>query len=52
MLHENPSFARLLDEPDFTAEVYGDVGLDAMAETGLEASVFPPKCPYDAAALQ
>jgi hypothetical protein len=48
ILRENPSFAPLLEQPDFIAEAYGDAVLDAMAETGLDASTFPSLCPYDA----
>lgn len=51
ILHDNPSFAPLLERPDFIAEAYGDALLDAMAETGLDASAFPPECPYDAAEI-
>jgi hypothetical protein len=51
ILRENPSFAPLLEQPDFIAEIYGDAVLDAMAETGLEASTFPAACPYDATAI-
>jgi hypothetical protein len=46
ILRENPSFAPLLDDAGFIAEAYGDALLDAMAETGLDASTFPPECPY------
>ena len=48
---ENPSFAALLEQADFMAEAYGDALLDAMAETGLDASTFPSQCPYDAAEI-
>jgi hypothetical protein len=48
ILRENPSFAPLLGQPDFIAEAYGDAVLDAMAETGLDASNFPSLCPYPA----
>jgi len=41
----------LLEQPDFIAEAYVDAVLDAMAETGLDASTFPPECPYDAAEI-
>ena len=51
ILRENPSFGPLLEQPDFIAEAYGDAVLDAMAETGLDASTFPPECPYDAAEI-
>ena len=51
ILRENPSFAPLLEQPDFIAEIYGDAVLDALAETGLEASTFPAACPYDATAI-
>jgi hypothetical protein len=51
ILRENPSFAPLLEQPDFVAEAYGDAVLDAMAETGLDASTFPSQCPYDAAEI-
>jgi hypothetical protein len=51
ILRENPSFAPLLEQPDFIAEAYGDAVLDAMAETGLDAATFPPRCPYDAAEI-
>jgi hypothetical protein len=48
ILRENPSFAPLLEQLDFIAEAYGDAVLDAMAETGLDASTFPSLRPYDA----
>ena len=51
ILRENPSFEPLLGQPDFIAEAYGDAVLDAMSETGLEASTFPPECPHDAAEI-
>ena len=51
ILRENPSFAPLLRDSSFVAEVYGDALLDVIAETGLDDSVFPSKCPYDAAQL-
>jgi hypothetical protein len=51
ILRENPSFGSLLEQPAFIAEAYGDALLDAMAETGLDASTFPPECPYDAAEM-
>ena len=51
ILRENPRFEPLLEQSDFIAEAYGDTVLDAMAETGLDASTFPPECPYDAAEI-
>ena len=50
-IRENPSFGPLLEQPNFIAEVYGDAVLDAMAETGLEGSTFPPQCRYDVAEI-
>jgi hypothetical protein len=51
ILRENPSFAPLLEQADFITEAYGDAVLDAMAETGLDASTFPPQFPYNAAEI-
>jgi len=51
VLRENPSFAQCLEQPKFIEEAYGDAVLDAMAETGLDASTFPAQCPYDAAGI-
>jgi len=51
LLDDNPSFAPLLEKPDFIAEAYGDAVLDAVAETGLDESVFPPQCPYNIAEM-
>jgi len=49
IVRENPSFTPLLEQSDFVAEAYADAVLDAMAETGLDASTFPSQCPYDVA---
>ena len=51
ILRENPSFGALLEQPDFIVDAYGDALLDAMAETGLDASTFSSQCPYDAAEM-
>ncbi len=51
ILRENPSFAPLLDDAAFIAEAYGDAMLDAMADTGLDASTIPPDCPYHPAEI-
>jgi len=38
-------------QPEFIKEAYGDAVLDAIVETGLDASTFPAQCPYDAAEM-
>jgi hypothetical protein len=41
----------MLQQPEFIADAYGDAVLDAIAETGLDASTFPAQCLYDAAQI-
>jgi hypothetical protein len=46
IIKENPSLRQLLCDAEFLEDAYGDAVLDAVGETGLSRTLFPPACPF------
>ena len=51
ILSENPSLHSLLENSEFLSDVYTSAVDDALIETDLAESGFPPTCPYPLADL-